>query len=218
MDSSLPGKIPDVENTTPAPAVGDKITERQGGSFQQFMETPSATQPPTGSIQNVQQKPSPMEMQQGVQAPLGTPSMDSLQTQTNQVNQNLQVVNQQLNTKNLSLNQSQKYLLRNKLTDANESVRLAASKAGVDVGPAVQTTGKLNPIAKFLNYVTDSQSQLASVQNKLKELSSEGKSLSAGQMLMIQVKLNKAQQALEYSSTLLGKAVEDIKTLFNVQI
>jgi hypothetical protein len=37
-------------------------------------------------------------------------------------------------------------------------------------------------------------------------------------MLLIQVKMNKAQQALEYSSVLLGKAVEDIKTLFNVQI
>jgi hypothetical protein len=127
-------------------------------------------------------------------------------------------VNTQLNTKNLSLNKSQKYLLRNKLTESNDSLRAAAGKSGAEVNPPITTSNKLNPVAKFLNYVTDSQSQLASVQRKLKQLSADGKSLSAGEMLMIQIKLNKAQQAIEYSSTLLGKAVEDIKTLFNVQI
>jgi hypothetical protein len=218
MDNSLPGKIPDVDTSTPSPAVGDKVSEKQSGlSFQKYMETPPAAPAPQG-VSSTEQAPSPYQIQQGQVSELGTPSMDSLQTQTNQVQNNLSTVNSQLNTKNLSLNQSQKYLLRNKLTESNDSLRAAASKSGAELNPPITLSNKLNPVAKFLAYVTDSQTQLAAVQNKLKQLTADGKSLSAGEMLMIQVKLNKAQQAIEYSSTLLGKAVEDIKTLFNVQI
>ena len=218
MDNSIPGKIPDVDSSTPAPAIGDKVSERQPGlSFQKYMEAPSASPTQPGGV-STEQVPSPYQIQQGQVSSLGTPSMDSLQTQTSQLQNNLNTVDTQLNTKNLSLNQSQKYLLRNKLTESNDSLRSAATKAGAEVNPPLTPSNKLNPVAKFLTYVTDSQNQLASVQKKLKQLSADGKSLSAGEMLMIQVKLNKAQQAIEYSSTLLGKAVEDIKTLFNVQI
>jgi hypothetical protein len=218
MDNSLPGKIPDVDSSAPTPPVGEKVSERQPGlSFQKYMETPPSA-PSEQGIAPTEQAPSPYQLQQGQVSSLGTPSMDSLQMQSSQLQNNLDTVNTQLNTKNLTLNQSQKYLLRNKLSESNDSLRTAASKAGAEVNPPITTSNKLNPVAKFLAYVTDSQMQLASVQKKLKQLSADGKSLSAGEMLMIQVKLNKAQQAIEYSSTLLGKAVEDIKTLFNVQI
>lgn len=218
MDNSLPGKIPDVDSSSPTPAIGEKVSEKQPGlSFQNYMEAPPSA--PSGQgVSSTEQVPSPYQIQQGQVSSLGTPSMDSLQMQTSQLQNNLNTINTQLNTKNLSLNQSQKYLLRNKLTESNDSIRAAASKSGAEVNPPFTTSNKLNPVAKFLAYVTDSQMQLSSVQKKLKQLSADGKSLSAGEMLMIQVKLNKAQQAIEYSSTLLGKAVEDIKTLFNVQI
>ena len=46
----------------------------------------------------------------------------------------------------------------------------------------------------------------------------KGGSLSPAALLTIQVKLAKAQQELEYSSVLLSKAVDDIKTMFNIQL
>jgi hypothetical protein len=217
MDSSIPGKIPDVDQTQKAPAIGDKISERQPKDFQDYMNAPQ-TQQVSASESTQASKATPYELAQQPSSNLQTPTMDSLQSQSLSVSESLNDVNQKLNTKNLSLNQSQKYLLRNKLTEANSSVRSAATKAGVDVGEPPQPTSKLNPVQRFLSYVSDSQTQMVEIQKKLKTMSADGKALSPGDMLLIQVKMNKAQQALEYSSVLLGKAVEDIKTLFNVQI
>jgi len=42
--------------------------------------------------------------------------------------------------------------------------------------------------------------------------------MNPGDILLIQVKLAKAKQELEYSSVLLSTAVRDIKTLFNIQL
>lgn len=216
MDSSLPGKVPDIDKTVSTPPVGEKISEREPKtSFQEYMNAPGAAAPPEASSSS---SVSAYKMMQQESSQLPAPTMDSLQDQTKTMSSTLGDVNNQLNTKNLTLNQSQKYLLRNKLSEASDSVRAAAVKSGIDPGPAVTTSTKLNPVSRFLSYVTDSQSQIASIQTKLKEMSADGNSLNAGQMLMIQIKLNKAQQALEYSSTLLGKAVEGLKTLFNVQI
>lgn len=217
MDSSIPGKIPNVDQTQKTPIIGDKDSERQPKAFQDYMNAPQ-TQQVSASESSQGVKATPYELAQQPSTNLQTPSMDSLQSQSLSVSESLNDVNQKLNTKNLSLNQSQKYLLRNKLTEANSSVRSAATKTGVDVGEPPQPTSKLNPVQRFLSYVSDSQTQMVEIQKKLKTLSSDGKSLSPGDMLLIQVKMNKAQQALEYSSVLLGKAVEDIKTLFNVQI
>ena len=218
MDSAPTGKVPDIDKTSSTPPIGEKISEREPKtSFQEYMNAPSVTTPP-GAQPTASTSPTPYKMMQQEASPLPTPTMDSIQTQTQTMSTTLGDLNTQLNTKNLTLNQSQKYLLRNKLSEANTSVRAAAVKAGIDPGPNLPATSKLNPVSRFISYVTDSQAQIASIQTKLKDISAEGNTLNPGEMLMIQIKLNKAQQSLEYSSTLLGKAVEGLKTLFNVQI
>nr|NGX26748.1 hypothetical protein [Chlamydiota bacterium] len=74
------------------------------------------------------------------------------------------------------------------------------------------------PLQKFLGLVTDGQNQLEAAKQKLTDLSAKGEDLRPAEMLMIQIKLNKAQQELEYSSLLLGKAVDDLKMMMNIQL
>lgn len=218
MDNSLPGDLPDIDNiqnTPPIEPSGAEKPKTTGQPFQQYMqEAKGGNQAQAEQVNG----PSPMNLPQNQQVLASTPTMESIQGQMAQSHGTLNTLQDQLNTKNLTLKQSQKYLLRNKLSDANAQIRTVAEKTGVHVGSEPGTNIKQSPLKRYLAYVTDSQNQIASVQSKIKELAASGKSISPGDMLLIQVKLNKAQQALEYSSVLLGKAVDDIKMLFNVQI
>ena len=114
--------------------------------------------------------------------------------------------------------QSQKYLLRNKLTNANENVRKSAEKTGVDVGPLPTASKRQSPVNKFIGLLTDSQSQLRKSQKMINDLSSEGKTLSPTKLILIQIAISHAQQSLEFASVLLSKAVDSIKTLMQTQI
>lgn len=211
MDKDFTDKIPSSDRTQPPKPVGDEGPQQAPEkAFGDYMNAPVESQPPQGM--------SPYDLSKQTVPQTQAPTMDSVQSQMKSASGALGDVQNQLNTKNLTLKQSQKYLLRNKLSEANTHIRTAASKAGVDVGPPPSANTRQNPIRKYLAYVTDSQDQLNSAQDKIKEIAASGNTLSAGQMLLIQVKLNKAQQAIEYSSVLLSKAVDDIKMLFNVQI
>ena len=69
-----------------------------------------------------------------------------------------------------------------------------------------------------MNYLADGQQQLASAQRQLQSLKAKGDSLAPADFLLVQVKLNKAQQELDFTSVLLANAVSGFKTLMNVQL
>lgn len=215
--TSMPGRPTDIDKIDaeqPLEPATPKETPEEGrfASYMQKEETPpGSTSKVTG--------PSPMELAaQGKLAPGKPPTMQDIQTQMSSVSSSLGDIKNQLHTPGLKLKQSQKYLMRNKLDSANQYIRGAASKMGVDVGEPPDTKGMKNPITKFLAMVTDGQNQLNSAAQQLNNLNSSGQSISAGELLLVQVKLQKASQELEYTSVLLGKAVDIIKQLFNIQI
>lgn len=163
-------------------------------------------------------QPSPMDLAKGPAMPASQPTLESVTAQMKSASSSLGDVNNLLNTKDLKLKRSQAYLLRNKLTDANQNIRTAAQKTGVDVGPPPNLTGRQNPIARFIGLVTDSQKKMDESQQMINKMSKEGQSISPGVLLSVQVKINKASQQIEYASVLLSNAVSSIKSLFNVQI
>lgn len=159
---------------------------------------------------------SPMEAVKGP-AITGTPTLETLSTQAKNAQDSLGNVGEQLNTPNLKLKRAQSHLLRNKLQDANTYIRSAGSKLGVESPPLKQQTGS-SPIEKFIGYVNDGQNQLLSVQQKLKEMAASGEEIRPGDMMQIQVKMNLAQQEIEYSSSLLGKVIDSLKQIMNIQL
>ena len=214
-DGSPIDKLQNTDKLDPTHSVqpGQSGNTPEAGKFAEHM------QPDQAQSANPSNQPTPMEAAQNLNKPPGAPpTMESVQAQMKSASGNLGDIKNHLHTKGLKLKQSDKYLLRNKLSQASQHLRSSAEHLGADSGPAIDYKKSKNPINRFLAMVSDGQHQLSSAATKLKEMNSTGKSVNAAQLLLVQVKLQKAQQELDYSSILLGKAVEMVKTLLNVQI
>ena len=215
MPSDLPAKPPDVDKLDNVGSVQPRASEEQTpeeGRFSKLMNDPSTTSSKTATT-------NPMELANQAQKSVSSPpTIASIQQQMTSVSGSLGDIKNQLHTKGLKLKQSEKYLLRNKLSSVDDNLRNAAKQTGADTGPPVNLLSKKSPIAKFLELVTDGQNQMQQASKMVNQLDSSGKSINAGQLLLIQAKLQKAQQELDYTSILLGKATDMLKTLFNVQI
>ncbi len=216
-DSPLPSDISSADKIIPTRSIGNE-PEHTGvptQSFASFMQGDKAS-PMTQSGKTAMI--SPFDLAHG-QPPLAqAPTLDTLVAQVNTAQSTMGDLNSQLSYPNLKLKNSQKYLLKNKLTDANANLRIANAKMGANVPDAPEQTQLSGPFAKFIGYLSDGQAQLTSAQQQLTALKDKGQNLSAGDFLMIQIKMNKAQQQLEFSSVLLSNAVQDIKTLMGVQL
>lgn len=216
MADGKPDEISSATNIDPTKSIqpGEQEQPKPSQSFESYMKEGGTQAPGTKT-----EGPSPFDLAAQGKAAVSTgPSHESIMGQINSTSSVLGDLQSQMNNKNLNLRQSQKYLLRNKLTSANQNIRTAAQKTGADTGPPVSQFNRKNPVNKFLGLLADSQSQLSNAQTKIRELNSSGTSMNPGDLLLIQVKLAKAQQELEYSSVLLSTAVSDIKTLFNIQL
>ncbi len=208
-DLSTSSKIDPSKSIQPGEESPQKGTAKQ--PFSSYMKEGTQGAAQTG-------QPSPMDIAKGPPLPASQPTMESVHAQMQSASSSLGDVQSYLNTKDLKLKRSQNYLLRNKLSDANENIRSAAQKTGVDTGPKPKVTARQNPIARFLGLITDSQKQINDSQKMINKMAKEGQSISPGVLLSIQVKINKATQQIEYASVLLSNAVGAVKSMFNVQI
>ena len=214
MENKLPEGVKSSDAITPSKPVPGGQEEPKEQSFQSHMQAEQPQQGAAGAPQGT--SPSPLDLPSG-QKNISPPTAETVLGQMNSTSGVLGDIQNQLKTKNLKLKPPQKYLLRNKLNESNALIRSAASKLGVKVGAPPGTLSRQNPIARFINMVNDSQVQLEAAQEQVGTLNKSGH-VNPGDLLMVQIKISKAQQELEYSSVLLSKAVEDVKTLFQIQL
>jgi hypothetical protein len=200
-----PGKALEPAGTSPQPAK----------DFKQYMEGNPAASPVKGN------EPAtgitPMNLAGETTTAGSPPSMAQILNQSKSMQDNLGVIGQQLKDPNLKLKRSQAHLLKNKLTDAQGYIRQAAGKVGVESPPMTLEPGT-NAIGRFIAYVNDGQDQLIQVQQKLKSMTAKGQQLNAAEMLSVTVKMNLAQQEIEYSTTLLAKVIDSVKQIMNIQL
>jgi hypothetical protein len=208
----------DVTKLDPLRKIGEEQQPNTtpGKGFESYMEKAGA------QMHNLQSSAkttasSPFDLARA-QAPLASgPTFDSLLSQVKSSQVMLGDMNSDLNTKNLKLKQSQRYLLRSKLKNANGYLKAANVKMGAEApAPAAATGGGI--LGKFVNYVADGQSNLIAAQQQLVNLKGKGDALKPADFLSIQLKLAHAQQEIEYASVMLSKAVDDMKTLMNIQL
>ena len=216
MASEKSEEIPKIGNGSPQKSIqtGDMEGSKPNQSFESLMkDEPATSQTSPEKVQTT-----PLDLPKDGKM-LGTePSMDTLAGQMKSTSSILGDMQKQLHTKGLTLTQSQKYLLRNKLTNANENVRKSAKNTGVDVGPRAPASKRQSPLDKFVGLLTDSQDQLQKSQKMISNLSTQGKSISPTKLILIQIQLAHAQQSLEFGSVLLSKAVDSVKNLMQTQI
>jgi hypothetical protein len=218
VDKPIPKDIEDpgrIFETTP---IGGGESEKGGLAVptQQF----SAFMKPGNPMETAGKSPmiSPFGLMQG-QPPLAqAPTMETLLAQVNNVQSTMGDINSQLNTPNLKLKASTKYLVKSKLTDANDHLRTANVKLGGQMPEEADISKFTGPLGRFFAYLTDGQNQMNSAKQQLQNLKDQGANLSPGDFLLIQVKLNKAQQLLEFTSVLLSNAVSTIKQMMQVQL
>jgi hypothetical protein len=181
-------------------------------TFEGYKESaPSA--PSAGSGANI----SPMDLA-AKETVSTTPNFQTILTQSQNIQDTLGNVQNQLKTPNLKFKKSQENLLNSKLTQANDHLKAANEKMGANVPEQTQIPPNSSPLARYLSMVTDGQNQLVAAQTQLKNLNMEGTQLQPGDLLLIQIKLAQAQQEMEYSSVLLSKMVDALKQMMNIQI
>ncbi len=177
--------------------------------FRSFMEEEPAAQKTTA--------PSPAQMTERPQL-TSPPTLDSLLSQINTSQTTMQNIQSLLQDPNLQLKSSQTRLLKNKLGDAQKTIRSTAKTIGAKQTDLKKLPARSDPITKFLGYVSNSQNQIEEVKTQLNDYASSGQKMQPSVLLSAQVKLAQAQQTLEYSSVLLSKTLEAIKQTLNIQM
>jgi hypothetical protein len=213
MDQDLNTPAPDRITSTGSVGQERKSMQTPAEGFKTLMQQPPAAGPkPTAKPELT-----PFDLLQA-QTLATSPSLTTLLAQVKSAHTTLGDLSNQLSNSNLKLKQSQKYLLKNKLSEASSHLRSVNALLGADVPEPPEAQSGAGPIAKFLNFVTDGQNQLSSAADQIHKLNNSGESINPGDLMLIQIKINKAEQELNYASILLSKAVDDMNTLFQVQI
>lgn len=201
---------------TPGPISEGKGLGTPAQTFQSYMQqspgaNPLAAQTPPASM-------SPFDLAHGQTTLAASPSYNTLLTQVNSTANTLGGIQNQLSYPNLKLKDAHKYVLNDKLPEANALLRSANGKLGTEAPAPTPPSPGGGPIMKFLNMVSDGQNQIEAAKFQIQKLKDKGDSLNPADMLLVQVKLNKAQQLLDFSSILLSKAVDGFKQLMQTQL
>lgn len=106
--------------------------------------------------------------------------------------------------------------LSEKLIHADATLRSTLNIAGAEITAVNVAPETKNPLVKFLSYLTHGDKQLNSLERELTSL--EGKEITPGKLITIQVKLSYVQREIEFFTNALNKALESAKTIMNVQV
>jgi hypothetical protein len=142
-----------------------------------------------------------------------------LVAQADKVVEQIDSIKAKLKTPDLDLKPSTQTLLQNKLSHIDENLRVALSKAGVEYNPTSHLDNKaVNPIDRFIGFLTSGQSQLASLGNEITQMHLNGQEITPANMLRIQMKVGYISQEIDFFSAVLNKALDSTKTIMNVQV
>lgn len=142
-----------------------------------------------------------------------------LVAQADEVVNQISTIKSKLATPQLDLKPATQTLLQNKLQHIDENLRVALSKAGVEYNPNDHLQNKaVNPIDRFLGFLTHGQDQLASLSTEISQMHLNNKEITPANMLRIQMKVGYISQEIEFFTAVLNKALESTKTIMNVQV
>ncbi|MEN9344153.1 MAG: hypothetical protein RLZZ453_940 [Chlamydiota bacterium] len=213
-DPVLPGDIEDPGRIFAPKPIGPGDQQKMPMSSQPFSSYMKAAKAPEAQSS---QQISPLAMMQGSAPHVTTPNPDALLQQVGKLQATSLQLQNHLKTPQLKLKASTKYLLKNKFSEVNENLSAINAKMGAQ--PFKENPATIpGPLGKFLGYLTSGQQMLGATKEQLEKVKALGTHMSPGDFLLIQVKLNKAQQLLEFSSVLLSSAVSDIKQFMQIQL
>jgi hypothetical protein len=205
-------------------------SHRVGKSFDSYMARVEGESCNIGATST----PSPFDLAKNGSMQNGNFSFGNLQKTASAAQTMLGGIRTQLNTPKIKLKESDKQLIRSKLTVANEFLHNAKenlkktfpnishadpyeTKKTQSIEESSSNTGN-DVLEKILGFVSQGESNVRSIQNLLMQIKNSGTAIHPGDFLHVQIKLGHAQQLMEFSSTILSKTIDSMKTLFNIQI
>lgn len=216
----IPGqdKLDATGPVTPGPVSAGKGLGTPTESFQSYMQQTAGAGPNPLAAQTPPASMSPFDLAHGQTTLPASPSYATLLNQVNSTSNTLGGIQNQLSYPGLKLKDAHKYVLNDKLPESNALLRSANARLGAEAPPQTPISPGGGPIMKFLNMVSDGEGQIQAAKMQIQKLRDKGDQLSPGDMLLVQMKLNKAQQLLDFSSVLLSKAVDGFKQLMQTQL
>ncbi|CAM0116759.1 hypothetical protein [Rhabdochlamydiaceae symbiont of Dictyostelium giganteum] len=179
-----------------------------GRPFKSYMEESPKVNSSSNSVLNPAQN---------ILQNLGSPSWDSLMNQVKSSQTLLGDLNNDLNNKNLKFKKSEQNLIKRKLKTASSYLKSADAKLQKEA-PSEASLQKPLPLEKLADYIDEGQSNLSSVQKKLMQLMKKGDTLNPADFLLVQLKLAHAQQEIEYTSMMVSKLTDGLRTMMNIQL
>lgn len=221
----MTGDIPDLSQVTPSKKIEPIDTSTPGkgenignaGQPAPFNLEPAGAAPQAAGAVNA---PSPMEV--AGQTMTGTPTSEQVSQNMQQLVQQLEGVKNQLQTTPLQLNSSQQQVMQYRLNRFQEHVHSLADKVGVSAPPPGPATGAPSQagsvVSTYLSYLTSGQSLLQQSMQQLNAGSAGGKQLSPSDLLAVQLKVNTAQQDIQFFSSFLGSSLDALKQTMNINM
>lgn len=220
--------IGDKGNISPPGSVPSENVSDQD-SDHSFQDLVNKTSSPKSS------KPSPMNAlgSSGANLQQGKPTPESIMANMQLLMGSMKNLGDALQTPNLQLNPRTRRLLDAKLKRAKGHIQYVSSKADVsdekeDDESSKQKVREIagkkdenqSAIERFVGYVTDGQSQLESAMHNVSHMKMDAKNpgMVLEHIFGMQVKLYRAQVEIEFSSAVLQKAIDDLKTIMSVQL
>ncbi len=150
---------------------------------------------------------------------LSKASAEDLVAQADVARKQIAQIQEQLNQPGVQVRDSVQSILKTKLTNIQENLQVALNKAGVEGIPAAPAVPGANPIARFLDLLSNGQYNLERLGTTVQEVANRGEhGINAADMLVLQLKVHNIQSELEFFTSLLNKSLESTKTLMNVQV
>jgi len=213
-----PGEVPNTDRIFPTRPV-EEGQERLGTPTQSFQSYMQAGSPAPLGQQQVNPSLSPFDLSHGSTTLSPTPDFRTVLDQVRTVQGTLGGISNQLNTPGLKLKQAHKYVLNNKFNEANSLLQSVNNKIGAPVPPEPDVPPGLGAIDKFVKLITHGQNLMAGANSQLASLGNAKEGMiSPGDFLQVQIKMNKAQTILEFSSVVLSKAVSGMQQVLNIQL
>ncbi|MBJ7449244.1 MAG: hypothetical protein JHC93_02665 [Parachlamydiales bacterium] len=161
---------------------------------------------------------SPMELSAGSpQAALQPQSPQEISQSMQQINTQIDGVVNGLKTPGLSVSDTTGQIFQYRLGRLQENLQVVNSQLNLPTtAPAVSSDQ--SAIEKYISYLTNGQSQLKQATQMLDSMGNSSQSLNPGDLMKVQIKVNSAQQEVQFFSALLGSSLDALKQTMNIQM
>lgn len=216
------GSLGGVSPTKPTPPISGDDLVKEGAAA--LPETPfNVKGGGPGAPRGTQPTPMDISKGTGLDPALTKPTVESatkhaqvVQNQLDNLLKNIQTVQQKAGAPlgKIAFNQALKPQVLDHTGRLNENYTVIGGKLALAPAKLEEPSKATATLEHFVNYIAGAQNQMRNVTEALQK---KGQNITPADLLAVQSKMNGIQIQIEFFTTIIGKAVDNIKTVLNIQ-